>query len=134
MSVHEKKTPLPVCETGSGEGKQTLLPGIRFSRTDCITDFKPAQGSVAALLLHGRNHALTTRELSRITGRNHRELTRAICAERRAGAPILSDPGAGFWLAESLDELRRCAASLHRRAGEINATARALEQITGGMV
>ncbi len=131
--MSKKRKPLPVCETGSGEGKQTLLPGIRFSRKNFITDFKPAQGSIAALLLYGRNHALTTSELSRITGKNHRELTREICAERRAGAPILSDPGAGFWLAESIDELQRCAAALHRRAGEIHRTAQALEQLAERM-
>ena len=122
----------PVDQTGSG-GEQTRLEGFdELPENDCITAFSPAQGSVAALLPHDRAGALTTRDLARITGRRPREITRAICAERRNGAPILSDPGAGFWLASDADELRRCASGLHRRAGEVHATARALESILKG--
>ena len=95
-------------------------------------DFEPAQGTTAALLLHGRDAALTVREIAQLTGMPLREITKAICRERRAGAPIVSDPGAGFWLAEDADELRRCVAALHRRAGEIHRTARALEKLVGG--
>lgn len=118
--------------TGDGGGQQITLPGFELSEDDYTTAFSPAQGTIAALLPHGRASALTTAELARITGRKPREITRAICAERRNGAPILSDPGAGFWLASDDDELRRCAGALHRRAGEIHRTARALEQIARG--
>ena len=114
-------------------GEQIKLAGFEELPTDnFITDFCPAQGTVAAILSHGRANALTTAELARITGRKPREITRAIFTERRAGAPILSDPGAGFWLAEDAAELRRCSVALHRRAGQIHATARALEKLVGG--
>lgn len=114
-------------------GEQTRLEGFdELPTIDFITSFTPAQGSIAALLPRERADAITTRELARITGRKTREITKSICAERRAGAPILSDPGAGFWLASNADELHCCTAALHRRAGEIRATARALEKLVGG--
>lgn len=114
-------------------GEQTRLDGFdELPVNDSITAFLPAQGSIAFLLPRGRAGALTTRELARITGRQPREITRAICFERRAGAPILSDPAAGFWLASDADELRRCAATLHRRAGQIHQTACALENFAKG--
>ena len=116
-----------------GGGEQTRLDGFdELPEADYIMAFSPAQGSLAALLPRDRGAALTTRQLARITGQQPREITRRVCAERRAGAPILSDPGAGFWLAADADELRRCAAQLHRRAGEIHRTARALEQAMKG--
>jgi hypothetical protein len=83
-------------------------------------------------LPRGRAGAITTRELAKITGQPPRDITKRVCSERRAGAPILSDPGAGFWLASDADELRRCTLALHRRATEIHRTARALESILKG--
>lgn len=113
--------------------EQTRLDGFdELPMNYFITSFSPVQGSLAALLPHDRGAALTTRELCSITGQRPREITRRICAERRAGAPILSDPGAGFWLASDAEELSRCAKALHRRAGEIHRTARALESIMKG--
>ena len=114
-------------------GEQTRLDGFdELPTVDCITMFSPAQGSIAAMLPRSRGSALTTAQLCRITGRKPREITRAICFERRAGAPILSDPAAGFWLAADADEVKRCASALHRRAGQIHKTARSLERIAGG--
>lgn len=130
--MRAKKEAAQVLQHQDGGGQQITLPGFELSEDDYTTAFSPAQGTIAALLPHGRANALTTTELSRITGRKPREITRAICSERRAGAPILSDPGAGFWLAEDADELRRCTVALHRRAGEIHATAHALEKLVGG--
>ena len=114
-------------------GEQTRLDGFDgLPDTDYIKAFAPMQGTIAALLPRGRAGAITTRELAKITGQPPREITKRVCFERRAGVPILSDPGAGFWLAEDADELRRCTAALHRRAGEIHRTARALERIVKG--
>ena len=114
-------------------GEQTRLDGFdELPMNYSITSFSPVQGSLAALLPHDREAALTTRQLVQITGQTSREITRRICAERRAGAPILSDPGAGFWLASDAEELARCAKALHRRAGEIHRTAHALENIAAG--
>ncbi len=127
-----QKKAAPVDQTGSG-GEQTRLDGFdELPMYDFITNFSPAQGSVAFLLSKGRENALTTRELCKITGQKPREITRRICTERRMGAPILSDPGAGFWIASDADELHRCTAGLHRRAGEIHRTARALENCAKG--
>lgn len=114
-------------------GEQTRLDGFdELPMNYSITSFSPMQGSLAALLPHDRGAALTTRQLVQITGQTTREITRRVCAERRAGAPIISDPGAGFWLASDAEELARCAKALHRRAGEIHRTARALESIMKG--
>ncbi len=114
-------------------GEQTRLDGFdELPDTDYIRGFEPAQGSIAFLLPRGRARAITTRELAKITGQPPREITKRVCFERRAGAPILSDPGAGFWLAADADELRRCTFALHRRAAEIHRTARALESILKG--
>lgn len=127
-----KKKAVRVLQHQDG-GEQTRLDGFdELPEADYIMAFSPAQGSLAALLPRDRGSALTTRQLARITGQQPREITRRICAERRAGAPIISDPGAGFWLAADAVELRRCAAQLHRRAGEIHRTAHALEQSLKG--
>lgn len=129
--MSKKKSAAPVDQTGNGGGQIRLDGFEELSTVDFITAFTPAQGSVAALLPRERASAVRTRELARIMGRKPRDVTRQICAERRAGAPIVSDPGAGFWLASDADELKRCTAALHRRAVEIHRTARALEKIAG---
>ncbi len=129
--MNKKEKAAQVLQHPDGKGQQTVLSGFELSEDDYIMAWEPAQGSIAAILSHGRTNALTTAELSKITGRKTREITRAICAERRMGAPILSDPGAGFWLAEDADEVRRCTAALHRRACEIHKTANALQRLVG---
>ena len=96
-----------------------------------IKDYTPIPGSIASLLLHGEKNALTTRELSSMTGMHPRDVTDRIRRERASGAPIMSS-GCGYWLAEDAAEVRRCAAALHARAGEIHRTAKALEKIGGG--
>ena len=114
-------------------GEQTRLDGFdELPTIDFTTMFSPAQGSIAALLPRSRKDALTTGELARITGQPSRQITKRICFERRHGAPIVSDPGAGFWLAGDAKEARACAAALHRRAAQIHKTARALERCVKG--
>lgn len=130
--MNKKKKAVPVLQHQDG-GEQTRLDGFdELPVDDFITEWTPAQGTVAALLRRDRTQALTTRELAKITGQAPREITRRICFERRNGAPIVSDPGAGFWLAADSDEARACAAALHRRASEVHKTARSLERIAGG--
>ena len=132
--MNRKEKAVQVLQHPDG-GEQTRLDGFdELPVNDSITAFSPAQGSIAFLLPRGRAGALTTRDLARITGRQPREITRAICFERRAGAPILSDPAAGFWLAGDAKEARACAAALHRRAAQIHKTARALERCVKGGV
>lgn len=129
--TEKKKAASGGISTDDGGGQQITLPGFELSENQFITAFSPAQGSVAEFLPRERANAISTRELARITGRKPREITRQICAERRNGAPIISDT-CGFWIASDIEELRRCTAALHRRAGEIHATARALEKIAWG--
>ena len=126
--MNKKQYAVQVLQHQDG-GEQTRLDGFGdLPELDFITDYEPAQDSIAALLPHTRGNALTTQELARISDLAPREITRRICAERRAGAPILSDPGAGFWLAADADELMRCTAQLNRRAAQIHKTACALEK------
>lgn len=47
--------------------------------------------------------------------------------ERRQGIPILSDNVRGYFLPGNSAERDRCVRSLRRRAGEIEATAAAIE-------
>ena len=130
--MRAKKKAVQVLQHPDG-GEQTRLDGFdELPKDNFITAFSPAQGSIAALLPHERGAALTTAQIARITGQKPRAVTLRICAERRNGAPILSDPAAGFWLAADADELKRCAAALHRRAGQVHATARSLESILKG--
>lgn len=130
--TRKQNAALDAANIENGGGQQTTLPGFELSENQYIIDFCAVQGSIAAILPHGRADAVTTRELAALLGLSAREVTRAICRERRAGAPILSDPGAGFWLAADTGELRRCANNLHKRAGEIHKTARALEKLAEG--
>lgn len=130
--MSRKKEAARVLQHRDGGGQIRLDGFDDPSKDDFITEFSPAQGTIAALLPRRRENALTTRELARITGQAPREITRRICAERRDGAPILSDPAAGFWIAGDLDELKRCTAALHRRAGQIHQTAWAMEKLTEG--
>lgn len=126
-----KKEAAPVDQTESGRG-QVVFDGFEtLSGSEYITAFEPGQGTIAAVLLRGRENAMTTSELARITGQYPRKITVQIQRERLHGAPIMSD-GTGFWIADNPEEVRRCAAALHARAGEIHKTARALEHIAGG--
>ena len=129
--MNEKK--VRVLQHPDGDGEQMQLDGFNeLPAIDFITEWTPAQDTIAALLSRNRAQALTTRELARITGQQPRQITKRICYERRHGAPILSDPAAGFWLASDQAEARRCAAALHHRAAEIHRTARSLERVAGG--
>ena len=125
----KKKAAPSTCTRGDGNGQQLRLGGFdNLSESNSITAFCPKQGSVAALLSKGRNNALTTREISKISGLRPRDVTRAVCDEWRHGAPILSDPGEGSRLASAAEELIGCAKALHRRAWEIHRTAHAFEK------
>ena len=100
--------------------------------TDYISNYEAPQGSVAAVLNRGRANGITCREISKRTGLNPRQVTARVYYERRHGAPIISDPYHGFWLAETVDDVRRCVTALHLRAGHIHETARALSGILEG--
>ena len=77
---------------------------------------------VAGLLKAG---PLTLRDLSRLTGLDGRSVRREIERERRAGAPIVSEAGRGYWMGSPV-EVRRFVRSMRRRASEIIRTAEAV--------
>ena len=80
------------------------------------------------LLTVGREHARTSRELAAVLNCTPRDVTRAIEQERRKGQPICAATGRnpGYFLAADADELERYCGRLHKRAGEIYKTRRAL--------
>lgn len=83
---------------------------------------------VADFLHPGAKNAISRRDLMALTGLSDRELRLMIEAERRQGIPILSDNIHGYFLPGDSAERDRCVRSLRRRAGEIEATAAAIEQ------
>ena len=114
-------------QTGSGGGQMNISDVFDSPRINYSIPFEPGQGTIAELLHTGSQNAITAAQLAGITGQTARDVTRRIMYERRNGAPIMSCQG-GFFLAETTDELRRCVAALHARAGQIHQTARALEE------
>ena len=88
-------------------------------------------GTISGLLLHGAENGLHLRDLCRLTGWKEREVRLHIHAERRRGVPILSDNVNGYFLPADEQELVACVQSLRGRAGEILATAEAIEQSKG---
>ncbi len=129
--MREKEKAAPTAPTvESGKDEQTILTGFKLTN-DFITEYEAPQDSVASILQRGREHAMTARELSKITGMPIRRVTLKICAERRAGAPILSDNQHGFWLAENTEELIDCVHRLLARAAQIHKTAREMEKRYG---
>lgn len=124
-----KKAALRVGASESGEG-QLCFAEIASPTEQSITQFEPLQGTIASFLGRGRSSARTCRELCKLTGLEPRQVTLRIMRERRQGAPILSDTS-GFWIADGAEEVLMCVRRLHRRAGEIHKTARALELLTG---
>lgn len=125
MSEKIKAAP-GVASTENGKGQ--LIMTDFTPETDVITDFQAKQESIAYLLSKGQENARTCNQLAKMTGLPKRSITLAICKERREGAPIMSG-GSGFWLAQDRDEMLRCIKRLHKRAGEIHKTARALEKM-----
>lgn len=113
---------------------QQMLSGFDVTsiKINYIMDFEAKQGSIAAVLHRGRENALTSVDIEKITGLKRRQITERICYERRHGAPIISDSYHGYWLASDLEEIRRCVTALHLRAGEIHHTARVLSGILEG--
>ncbi|HHV61118.1 MAG TPA: hypothetical protein GXX51_00530 [Firmicutes bacterium] len=81
----------------------------------------------------GRDKALTSKQLSRLTGMSEREVRAVIAELRRDNYPIASavHPPYGFFLPEGIDEARECQAHLYSRMRELGITARALDRAFG---
>ena len=96
------------------------------SMPHCNIPAPSGQRSIADLLGTGRENAITRRELERLTNLDGRSVRLLIERERREGVPILSGHN-GYFLPGSEAEKAACVRSLRHRAGEIFATARAVE-------
>lgn len=80
-------------------------------------------------LLIGVKNARTARELSIMLNIHQRDVGQLVEKERRSGAPICAstDPkNPGYYLAETAEEIEEYCSRLHKRAGEIFKTRRAL--------
>lgn len=80
-------------------------------------------------LFTGKENARTCSELAKLCGCHPREISERIERARRAGQPICAscDPERpGYYLAETAEELQQYCSRLHKRAGEIHKTRRAL--------
>lgn len=74
---------------------------------------------IAELLSYGEKSAISTPDLCRVLGiTDTRELRQIVAKERKAGALILSSC-AGYFLPESVDEVRRFVAHEDKRARSI---------------
>lgn len=99
---------------------------LGMSVKQSITAAPGGQLHIADYLSRGRESALTSRELERLTNLDGRSVRLLIERERREGVPILSGHN-GYFLPGSEAEKAACVRSLRHRAGEIFATARAVE-------
>lgn len=93
---------------------------------------------VHEILSTGSENARTGRELAGLLHCDIRTVTEQIERERRDGQPICANMRgeyAGYFLAETPDELERYCNQLYKRGGELFKTRRALlatlEKITG---
>lgn len=115
----------------TGDGQQMHFSEFETSPIEnYIRNYEPPQGSIASVLMRGKENAITCKEISRITGLTTRQITERVYSERRQGAPIISSPYHGFWIASDFEDVQQCAAALHLRAGQIHETAKALLLIT----
>ena len=128
--MRDKEKAAPVDQTESGDG-QVILEGFDMPKADYSIEYQPKQGSIAAVLSRGRENAMTTRELARITGQHPRKITEQIQRERLRGSPIMSGQK-GYWIAESTTEVRDCTRALFGRIAEQQRTANALKKIFMG--
>lgn len=80
------------------------------------------------LLSEGEANALTGKELCKLLGITHRDLTLAVQRERQEGQPICASTNGkpGYYLAADRGEMTRYCSSLYKRAGEIHKTRRTL--------
>ena len=126
-----KKEPLPVCETGSGEGGQLTLEDVRLPDPQSTTSSQKPQ-AISALLLHGEANAIPLGLLAALTGWDRRVIRRQIQLERQAGACICVNCRDGYYLAETEAERDACARSMRHRAAEVERTAQAIERAEVG--
>ena len=129
--MNEKKKPLPVDQTGSGEDGQLSLGGMRLPETKSNTQGDQLQ-DISFYLLPGERNARPLSYLVKVTGMDARSVRLKIQRERLSGAAILSNCQTGYYLAGSEEERSRCVRSLLHRAAEIQRVAQAIERARRG--
>ncbi len=94
---------------------------------------------IAELLLTGEENPTTAKDLCKMTGFKHRDLTQLIEKERREGQPICASCDStkpGYYLAKDRQEMKAYCGRLSHRLGEIAATLRgckrSMEQLAEG--
>lgn len=88
---------------------------------------------ISDLLQIGAENGLTLQELVKLTGDDERTVRRRIQQERKAGKLILSDCKCGYFLPESIGDVRRFIRSMSRRSREIAAVALVAEDALAQM-
>lgn len=80
---------------------------------------------ISEILPTGAENAITSKEIGRLLNLTHREVTKAIEQERRAGKPICAIVGGftkGYYLAANKEEMQIYCNSLKRRLRQISKT------------
>lgn len=81
--------------------------------------------TIVSLLKPGKENAVSTKELVRLSGcKTARNLQERIAEERKAGAVICSGSGAGYWLPKNRKEIEDFCKTMERRAKNIFNAAR----------
>lgn len=123
MRFEAKENARPVVgATGQAGGKvqHTFHP-------DCTADLAVGQFLISDFLSVGQANAVNLHYLRSVTGLKGRDIRRLIQRERLGGIPICADNMAGYYLPANDSEKMRCARSMHHRAAEIDAAAKAIE-------
>lgn len=76
---------------------------------------RPASSQIEDFIPHGAENAVTTRELSRLTGLHPRRVTLAVETARKSGFLICSDSRSGYFLPVTRAEAQRCIRALRSR-------------------
>lgn len=131
MSENRNTAP-GVTSAESGKVDQVAFQGTTIS----VQNYTMMPGSVASVLLMGKENAVPGREIRRTLGlKDAREVSSLVEQERRRGVPICAscdNRNPGYYMPASSVELEEYCRSLRGRIGEINRTLEALEDTLTG--
>lgn len=106
--IDKSKAVPGVASTKNGKGTKQggqagNIPASNYSRNE-----KARQGRIERLLLPGKENAISTRQLQKLTGINSvRNLRAAVAAEREKGIVILSSKNGGYYLPSAGEKGRK---------------------------
>ena len=83
---------------------------------------------ISDLLDRGKGRGVTGQQLATLTGMSIRAVREQVHRERLDGEPICSNPTGGYFLPETVDELRNCVRSLRSRGWEVLKVADSLKE------